>query len=77
MVIRMHHANYQCKVQTYGFSRLINLLEQFSHAVRSNEDRTEEKSLNETFDRDDGRKLFGCYCTYCIFKQLSIKLYQI
>ncbi|CAF5011188.1 unnamed protein product, partial [Rotaria magnacalcarata] len=29
-----HHFGYQCKVQTYGFSRLIDLLEELSHVVK-------------------------------------------
>jgi meiosis arrest female protein 1 len=34
LLIFSHHFGYQCKVQTYGFSRLIDLLEELSHVVK-------------------------------------------
>ena len=34
MLLFSHHFGYQCKVQTYGFSRLIDLLEELSHIVK-------------------------------------------
>ncbi|CAF0962354.1 unnamed protein product [Rotaria sp. Silwood1] len=43
-----HHFGYQCKVQTYGFSRLIDLLEELSHVVKINEDKNGEKIVQLT-----------------------------
>jgi len=43
-----HHFGYQCKVQTYGFSRLIDLLEELSHVVQINEDKNGEKIVQLT-----------------------------
>jgi hypothetical protein len=34
MYLFSHHFGYQCKVQTYGFSRLIDLLEELYHVVK-------------------------------------------
>ncbi|CAF2154417.1 unnamed protein product [Rotaria magnacalcarata] len=43
-----HHFGYQCKVQTYGFSRLIDLLEELSHVVKIDEDKHGEKIVQLT-----------------------------
>ncbi|CAF1183372.1 unnamed protein product [Rotaria sordida] len=43
-----HHFGYQCKVQTYGFSRLIDLLEELSDIVKINEDKNGEKIVQLT-----------------------------
>jgi hypothetical protein len=44
-----HHFGYQCKVQTYGFSRLIDLLEELSHVVKVNNQRNEDQSKRNMF----------------------------
>ncbi|CAF4635667.1 unnamed protein product [Rotaria sp. Silwood1] len=43
-----HHFGYQCKVQTFGFSRLVDLLEELSHVVKINEDKNGEKIVQLT-----------------------------
>ncbi|CAF3943412.1 unnamed protein product [Rotaria sp. Silwood2] len=43
-----HHFGYQCKVQTYGFARLIDLLEELSHVVKIDEDKNGEKIVQLT-----------------------------
>ncbi|CAF3740604.1 unnamed protein product [Rotaria sp. Silwood1] len=43
-----HHFGYQCKVQTFGFSRLVDLLEELSHVVNINEDKNGEKIVQLT-----------------------------
>ncbi|CAF1370729.1 unnamed protein product, partial [Adineta ricciae] len=43
-----HHFGYQCKVQNYGFSRLIDLLEELTEVVKINEDKNGEKIVQLT-----------------------------
>lgn len=40
-----HHFGYQCKVQTYGFSRLIDLLEELSHVVKVKSFKSTEEKI--------------------------------
>ncbi|CAF0799620.1 unnamed protein product [Didymodactylos carnosus] len=43
-----HHFGYQCKVQTYGFARLIDLLEEIADVIKITEDKNGEKIVQLT-----------------------------